>query len=255
MPLPLRALLVDDESPARKEMLRLLQAHSEIQVVGEAEDVTSAASLAERESPNVVFLDVQMAESDGFALLPLLNPLPHIVFVTAHDEFAIRAFEANALDYLLKPVHPKRLAITVERLLSRPKLLPAQRLRVEEAGKLRPHDLIPLRDNGTLRIVQVQQIAWIEAEGIYTSLQLEKSTRMLMIRSIGEWENILPDELFARLDRSLIVNLGWIRGISVQDRNSTLVFFDGQDTPLSIGRTASARLRNAMRAFIPKETC
>jgi len=116
----LRALLVDDEAPARKVLEQLLSLHPNVRVIGEANSVANAADLCRDLQPNLVFLDIQLNDEIGFDLLPKLRPVPAVIFVTAHAEFAIRAFEVNAVDYLLKPINPQRLASALERIQHRP---------------------------------------------------------------------------------------------------------------------------------------
>ncbi len=241
---PLRALLVDDEGPARKQFRILLRAHPEVEIVGEAECVREAAELAQRTNPDVIFLDIQMPEASGFDLLLHLESRPMIVFVTAHDEFAVGAFDAHAFDYLLKPVHPRRLASTIERL--RASSVPNIGA---TSSQLCPDDLVTLRNGVTTCVVLVRDIGWIEAEGAYTRVQLEKGRHMLVLRSIGEWEEKLPGKFFSRLDRSLIVNLGWVTDVNVFNRNITCVKFRSVDTPLKIGRTASTKLKASLKIF------
>ena len=116
----LRALIVDDEVPAREHLTQLLECHCNVKIVGEANSVATAAALCRDLQPNLIFLDVQMPGGDGFSLLSKLDPLPAIIFVTGYDEYAVRAFEVNAVDYLIKPVNPHRLADALERIIHAP---------------------------------------------------------------------------------------------------------------------------------------
>lgn len=240
----LRALLVDDERLARKRLRELLLAHPGIRVVGEADGVNAAAELAAQEQPDVIFLDVQMPPHTGFDLLPRLSPVPQVVFVTAYDAFAVRAFEAQALDYLLKPVHPDRLAETVRRLRTEGGAKPGA---PAEEGALQIKDLIALRDRGHMRMVTVDRIAAIAAEGAYTQVILSGQGSMLILKAIGHWESRLPFPPFVRVERSLLVNLNLVREVHVRTRDHTEVNLDGVAQPLVLGRPASARLRKAMK--------
>lgn len=241
---PLRALLVDDERPARRWLRELLAAHPEIVIAGEADGVKSAFALAAVEAPDLVFLDVQMPPGSGFDLLPCLPPGCRVVFVTAHDTFAVKAFEANALDYLLKPVHPDRLCETVRRLLApQPSLPPAQ-----DASDLRLQDFVPLRDRDRFQMTRVEHIAAIQAEGAYVRIQARDQPPILVLGGIGEWEKRLPCPPFARLDRSLLINLNRIKEARVRSRDETLLTLHDLSTPLQLGRAASLRLRKYMKA-------
>ncbi len=241
---PLRALLADDERLARKRLRKLLLAHPEIEVIGESNSVNSTVAFARQENPDVIFLDIQMPPGCGFDVLPLLAPLPKIVFVTAHDQFAVKAFRANALDYLLKPVHAVLLAETVQRLRSLPTMITPRS--EDSAGRLRRHDLVTLRDKGILRIVPACQIASIEAEGAYSRVLLSGQDPMLLLRPICEWENRLPFPPFIRVDRSLLVNLDLVRAVDVLTRGETHLRLEGVPEPLILGRAASARLRKQL---------
>lgn len=245
----LRALIVDDEPPARRWLRELLSKQDGIQVAGEAGSVAEAVELAARKSPDVIFLDVQMPPSSGFDLLPKLIPLPKIVFVTAYDAYAVKAFEANALDYLLKPVRPERMAETCRRLFANSPVPPSldSAAEPERDAELAPGDLIPLQDGGTFRMVPVVGIAAVEAQGAYTRVHLSGQGSLLLHRGIGEWETLLPSPPFHRLGRSVIVHLGLIRSVDTVTRDETRVEFEGVEAPLVLGRIAAGRLRKTMR--------
>lgn len=243
----LRALLIDDESPAREMLRALLAPHAErVEIVGEARSVSQAVELCARLRPDVLFLDVHMPREDGFALLPrLAPPLPEIIFVTAHDAFAVRAFEVNALDYLLKPVAPARLAAALARLGN----LPAPPAPAPPMA-LTPSDTLVLRSDQSLRAAPVVSITHIEAEENYTRVHLSDSPPMLLRRALGEWERLLPPDLFVRIDRSLLVNLGAVRALDTRSRDEALLHLLGRDPakPLVLARRASLRLRQALDA-------
>lgn len=234
MPNPFEVLLVDDERLARKRLRDLLTDYPEITAIHEASCVTDAIRIINVERPDLIFLDIQMPRLDGFALLPALTYSPHIIFVSAHEEYAVRAFEVNALDYLLKPVDPERLALTLTRL-KRTQPLPL-------------HDnLSLLRDGDELHLVRVNKISTIIAEGAYTKVHLSDSPSIFIRRSISEWETQLPSRQFARLDRSLIINLDRIIKIEQQSRDSTLVHMQGISQPVILRRIASTRLKTILR--------
>lgn len=260
MEMPLRTLIVDDESPARRWLKELLQAHPQLKVVAEAESVANARALLLDTSPDILFLDVQMPPDTGFDLLPYLSSCTRVVFVTAYDNFAVKAFEANAMDYLLKPVRPERLADTVSRLLAttskrinrcKPDTPPGDT--GESTGfslmtpQLQLEDLLPLRDRGRLRMVPVKQVAAIKAEGAYTQIIISGQESMLVLQPIGDWEERLPTPPFARVDRSRLINLSRVKEVQTIDRNQTHVWFDRVSTPFELGRSASRRLRELLR--------
>lgn len=239
----LRALLIDDEPPARDLLRQLLAAHSaSVGIVGEARSVADAAEKCARLRPDLLFLDVQMPREDGFALLPRLTPpLPAIVFVTAYDEFAVRAFDVNAVDYLLKPVAPDRLARALARAAAPPS--PED---PSAAAPLQTGDTLFLRTEQSLRTVPVTSVTHIEAEENYTRIHLADGSTVLLRRTMNEWETVLPAALFIRVERSLIVNRTAVHRVDVVSRDVAQVRVLGHRDPLVLARRASLRLRQAI---------
>lgn len=235
----IKALLVDDEPPAVERLTSLLGAHRDIEIVGQAGDVERAAELCASLQPDVVFLDIQMPRASGFDLLPRLTGKPAVVFVTAFDRFAIRAFEVNALDYLMKPVHPDRLTSTIQRLRST--------TREPSATPLKDSDLVLLKEERSTRLVPLQSISHIEAEENYTSVFVVDSPPVLVRRTLTEWERILPVNRFLRVDRSRILRLDAVLSLHSESRDCTLVLLAGQKKPIELGRRASLALRRAIR--------
>jgi two-component system, LytTR family, response regulator len=243
---PLRTLIVDDERLARKRLRSLLAAHPEVVVVGEAATVAEAAACAALERPDLVLLDVQMPPATGFDLLPLLPaPAPAIVFTTAHDAFAVRAFEISAADYLLKPLLPERLAAALARVReARSRTVPSARPNTWPA--LMPEDALILTAGDRVRRVALAEIAAVAAEGHYTRVHLAAEPAMFLSRGIADWAAQLPAPGFLRADRSLIVNLSRVRGLEVRSRDLARLTLDAVGSPLELGRAASARLRAAL---------
>jgi two-component system LytT family response regulator len=243
----LRAILVDDEPLARIHLANRLRSHPKIDIVGESGDVTSALALVESEKPDVIFLDIQMPKKNGFALLPKLEaiePQPAVVFVTAFDEYAIRAFEANALDYLTKPVSPKRLAKTISRLIKH------ERITLPTSGKVKRlgmEDLVLLRSGAFSMMVQAREIAAIESEGDYTKILLAdgegKERRVLMKQTLSSWESQLPAELFPKVSRSLLVNTKAITRLVRRNPTTWELHFQGIKTLITLSNLESKRLR------------
>jgi two-component system, LytTR family, response regulator len=249
---PLRALLVDDERLARKYLRKLLAEHTDVTVAGEAGSVAEASALAAELRPDVIFLDVQMPPESGFDLLPLLSPAPAVVFVTAHDQFALRAFAASAADYLLKPVEPERLALALQH--ARHGRLPPG----AASGAYGPppsaaptllnrDDLLILRDSGRVRRVCVGDITAIVAEGSYTYVHLAAERTMFLPRSMNTWAQQLPTPPFLRADRSLFVNLSRIARLDIRSRDEGLLTLDAAGDPtLPLRRVALAQIRAAL---------
>ncbi len=244
---PLRALIVDDEPPARELLRRLLAAHPEIDVIGEARSTADAAEQCARLRPDVVFLDVQMPREDGFALLPRLTPpLPAIVFVTAYDEFAVRAFDVNAADYLLKPVAPDRLARAIARVTAPPPTHEAAPATSPSTARLQASDTLFLRTDQNLQTVPVLSVTHIVAEENYSRAHLADGTAPLLRRTMNEWESLLPASHFFRIERSLIVNRTSVLRLDVISRDVAHAHIVGRRDPLMLARRASLRLRQAL---------
>lgn len=218
----LRALLIDDEDLAREEMHRLLLPHSEVTVVGEADSVSAARSLLAQSGYDVVFLDIDLGSGgSGFDLVPHVAPAARIVFVTAHNDFAVRAFEVNALDYLLKPVASARLAASLARLAP---ALPATANASESPdtteralGSLAASDRVFLKSDRGSRFVALSDVAAVMSCDNYSDVFLADSSRFLVRRSLKAWETALPAEMFARVHRQALVNLTQIERIEEPD--------------------------------------
>jgi two-component system, LytTR family, response regulator len=199
----MRALVIDDEPVARREMRRLLKDHPEIEVVGEAENATTALDLIANLKPDLLFLDIQMPGASGFDVLAAIPPpVPHIIFCTAYDAHALRAFEVNATDYLLKPVDPARLSQALLRL--GPKSDSPGATSSEEP--LLESDRVLLKSESRSWFATVRSIWLLTAEGNYTHVHFDNH-RVLLNRSLQSLERRLPKSLFFRVSRSQIVNL------------------------------------------------
>jgi len=246
----LRATLVDDEPLARDHLASRLKAHPEIEIVGQADDVPSAYDLVNSEKPDVIFLDIQMPKKNGFALLPLLekvNPQPAVVFVTAFDEYAIRAFEANALDYLTKPVSAGRLAKTILRLHKQLVSESSLPYPTKESGKkLVAEDLVLLREKSLTMMVKAQGIAAVESQGDYTRIHLREGKILMMKQTLAIWEGQLPVELFAKVSRSLLVNRKSVAKLERKNLLSWDLHLEGTKEPITLSNLESKRLRQAL---------
>lgn len=237
-----RALLIDDEEPARNRLRELLAERSDVEVVGEAASVAEAEQLCGSLRPDLLFLDLQMPRGSGFELLGRINPVPDVIFVTAHDQYAVRAFEVNAIDYLLKPVFAERLDLAMCRLAGR-------RSEAAEAprARFRDGDRLFLPTSNGLRVALIRQVTHVTADGNYTSVKLFDGSSHLIDRSMNEWEALLPAAQFVRLDRSLLLNLAHIESLRVNSRDTAQVTVSGSSEVLKIGRAGRSRLQSALK--------
>jgi two-component system, LytTR family, response regulator len=219
-----KALLIDDERLARNELRRLLAPFPEIRIVGEAANAKQAREQMEALRPNLLFLDVQMPGETGMEFLESLEPpAPQVIFTTAYDEFAVKAFELNAIDYLLKPVDPARLAEAVGRL-ERPKT-PGKAKPAPE-GRLLEKDKVFVREGERCWFVEVGQIRLLESEGNYTRVHFGDAQPQLF-RSLNAMEERLDPKYFFRANRRQIINISWIAGIEPWFSSGLLVQLKG----------------------------
>jgi DNA-binding LytR/AlgR family response regulator len=213
----MRVLIVDDETPARERLKRLLATIDGVEVVGEAEDGLQAVEMLEREQPDLVLLDIQMPGLDGFGVIEAVEELPQIVFVTAYDEYAIRAFEVNALDYLLKPFSRERLEQAIRRARAAQAGEESLTSRIAplleslaKAGRFLSR--LAVRDRNRIRVLNVDQVDWIGVEGEETLVHVA-GTAYAIRRTLAELETRLDPARFFRAHRSAIVNLDRVQEI------------------------------------------
>ncbi len=235
------AIIVDDERLARRELRAMLEeSHaSAVRVVAEAESVRAAAELVRTCDADVVFLDVQLAGESGLELLPLMDPSVAVVFVTAFDQYAVRAFEANALDYLLKPVAPARLARAVERL-GKPN---DGGVAAGQAPKLDYQDRLFLRLDDRMGFVKVADIVSIVSDGDYSIVRLAGGRTHRARKSLREWTFRLPENAFARVHRSTIVNLEFVERVEEWSHFSYRLYLRGLAEPVTMSRRYAGQLK------------
>jgi len=247
----LRVLIVDDEHLARQAMRRLLAAHPEIEIVGEAEGVAQALQEIERTQPQMIFLDIELGGGDGFDLLAALEEPPIVVFVTAYPQYAADAFAVEAADYLLKPVEPERLAESLDRV--RRRLAQAHGLQAPGPAQ-GAAGLIELKTPRRTVLAAPAEIAALRADGDFTRVLLADRPEVMIWRTLAHFESLLPAPPFLRLGRSLIINRDRLRSIEAQSREGAQITLLGIAEPLAIGRTAAQRLREALAADKPGQT-
>lgn len=202
----MRSLIIDDERLARQALRDLLKAHPEIEIVGECANVEEAQAAVEKERPDLLFLDIQMPGQNGFDLLEELDFVPHVIFVTAYDEYALRAFEVNALDYLLKPIEEERLAEAVKKVLEQSEKNTSQAESEASESRLKMDDQIFLKDGDKCWFVTLRNIRFFESEGNYVRVLFENS-KPLVLKSLNNLEKRLDEKDFFRINRKYIVNL------------------------------------------------
>lgn len=236
----MNALIIDDERLARAELRRLLSAHPGVTVVGEAANAAQARERVAELKPDVIFLDIQMPGESGFELLESMEPpVPLVVFTTAYDEFAVKAFEFNALDYLMKPVDPARLAAAVEKLR-------AIGIAKESArtGRLALEDKVFVREGERCWFVQVKSIRLLESEGNYTRIHFDDAQPQLF-RSLNAMEERLDPKYFFRANRRQIINLSWIDRIEPWFSSGLLVTLKG-GAKVELSRRQAQEFRERM---------
>lgn len=243
----MRAVIVEDEPLALARLTRLLQRHHDVVVVGEAGNATDAMQLIQTHAPELLFLDIEMPRANGFELLHALErePRPVVIFTTAHPEFAHKAFEVNAADYLVKPFDDERLTRAVQR--ARMFLAAPPETAERAAPPARPRERYAVRVRGEIVLVNVADVEWVSAEGNYARLHAgEKS--YLIRDSMQRLEETLEPTLFARVHRSAIVNLTRVKKLVLErDGSYEIVLASGATVPVG------ATYRSRVEQFVGEE--
>ncbi|HSJ67486.1 MAG TPA: LytTR family transcriptional regulator DNA-binding domain-containing protein [Anditalea sp.] len=242
----MRALVIDDERLARKELINLLSQHESVEVVGEAINVDDAKEKIEKLNPEVIFLDIQMPEKTGFDLLEELDHVPHVIFTTAYDEYALKAFQVNALDYLLKPIEPERLAEALKRLQT--KIIDQQREESQESpgndNKLSLQDQVFVKDGDRCWFVKLVNVRLFESDGNYIKVYFDNHKPMIH-KSLNALDERLDEKSFFRASRKHIINLSWVEGIEPWFNGGLVVTLKGGDR-IEVSRRQAARFKDMM---------
>jgi len=233
-----KSIIIDDEELAREDLKALLKDFTEVEIIGEAESVEETKILIEELNPDLIFLDIQMPGKSGFDLLEELQIDSKVIFVTAYDEYAIRAFEVNARDYLLKPVNRERLAQAIERLKT------DQEIEDTVQTKLDLIDNIFLMVNNHHQFVKIGSIIKITSAGNYTEIYTSSKLKGLVLKSLKDWEVRLPHNYFVRIHRNAIINLEYVDHVEEWFNYSYKVFLKEIDEPLVMSRRYAAKLKN-----------
>jgi two-component system LytT family response regulator len=229
----MKALIIDDERLARAELRRLLEKHPEVEIVGEARDAEDALNQIGRMEPELLFLDIQMPGANGFELLAQLDRVPLVIFTTAYDDYALKAFEVNALDYLLKPVAPERLAAALAKIVG-----------VKARSPVGAGQQIFVKDGERCWFVALREIVLLESEGNYTRLYFG-GHRPLVLRSLNYLEDRLDAAVFFRASRKHILNLKFIEAMDAWANGGFLVRLKG-NIEVEMSRRQAQKFKETM---------
>lgn len=239
----MKVLVVDDERLARKELINLLKSFDRIEVIGEASNADEANQMIEEKKPDLVFLDIQMPGKNGMDMLEELDFTPNIIFVTAYDEYAVKAFEMNALDYVLKPVELPRLEEAISKVKEKVEVQ-AQDTTTENEETLGEEDQIFLKDGEKCWFVSLKDIRLFESEGNYVRVFF-KDQKPLILKSLNNLENRLSNKVFFRSNRKYIVNLKWVEKVETWFNGGLqLELKDG--TKVEVSRRQAAKFKDVM---------
>lgn len=239
----MKAIIIDDERLARKELNSLLKAHSEVEIMGEAADADEALELIDKLQPDLIFLDIQMPEKTGFDLLAELDRAPYVVFTTAYDQYAIKAFEVNAFDYLLKPIEPERLARVIEKLLDQIRKEAVTTPAVAN-NKLTYSDQVFVKDGEKCWFVKLENVRYFESDGNYIKVFFD-SVRPMIHKSLNALDEKLDEKSFFRASRKHIINLSWVEKIEPWFNGGLMVELRGGDK-VEVSRRQAAKFKEKM---------
>lgn len=238
----MKVIIVDDERLARQELKSMLSTFPNMEIVSECSDAETAIEVINQLKPDVVFLDIQMPGKTGFDVLEELSAVPHVVFVTAHDEFAIKAFEVNALDYLLKPVQPARLADAVKKLNEN--IQQDSRPRIPGEHVLSENDQVFVKDGEKCWFVKLSDVRLFESEGNYVRIYFNQN-KPLILRSLNYLDERLDQKIFFRASRKHLINLRWVDAIEQWFNGGLMVKLKGGEQ-VEISRRQAVKLKEMM---------
>lgn len=252
MTMPLSALIIDDERPARLMISRLAGNYpDELKIIGEASNGTAAIELIERLKPELIFLDIQMPDLNGFDMLTKLKHQPLVIFTTAFEQYAIRAFQENTLDYLVKPIEDSRFLKSIEKLKrwkGNNMLVDFVRLK-EVFDRMQPRKEItalPVKVKDKILLIRFSELVYLEAQMGYVTLHTDKGTEYLSELSLIELEEKLPDD-FLRVQKSFIINKNKIKEISKHFNNRLIITMtDQKQSRITSGTTYIQQIRHAL---------
>ncbi len=239
----MRAIIIDDERLARKELTNLLKDYNEIEIIAEAINAEDAYEKINKLDPDLLFLDIQMPGKSGFDLLEMLDHVPNVIFTTAYDEYALKAFEVNALDYLLKPIQPERLGESIGKLLkkqySQSSYQPDERIK-----KLGIEDQVFVKDGDKCWFVKLADVRLFESDGNYIKVYFDHFKPMIH-KSLNALDERLDDRTFFRASRKHIINLRWVEKIEPWFNGGLMVQLKGGDK-IEVSRRQSSKFKEMM---------
>ena len=238
----MKAIIVDDERLARKELTSLLAEHNEIEIIGEAANIDEAEEMIRESNPDLVFLDIQMPGGTGFDLLEKLDAVPQVIFITAYDEFALKAFEVSALDYVLKPVQPERLAEAIKKLNRVEE--DHRETRDTDEQKLGLNDQVFVKDGDKCWFVSLSNIRLFESDGNYIKVYFD-GNRPMIHKLLNSLDQKLDPRSFFRASRKHIVNLSWVENIEPWFNGGLMVRLKGGDK-VEVSRRQAAKFKEMM---------
>lgn len=207
-------ILIDDERLAREELKSLLKDYLEIEIIGEAKNGEEGLQMVNEQQPDLIFLDINMPGMDGFEMIKQLDEIPRVIFVTAYDEYALKAFEVNALDYILKPVDPERLKEAIQKIVNNEDDFVSTKQEVisRKDRILSINDHVFIKDGEKCWFIELNKIRMLESDGNYVKVFFD-NYRPLILRSLNSFEDRLDPEYFFRANRKYIINLKWVSSI------------------------------------------
>ncbi len=238
----LKAIIVDDERLARAELKKMLQEYPDINVIDEAANAEEGIEKIEMQNPDIIFLDIQMPGKTGFDLLASLERAPHVIFTTAYDEYALKAFDVNALDYLLKPIEPRRLADAVHKLHD--EISKERDPQGNNRGLLTEADQVFVKDGERCWFVKLSEIRLFESVGNYAKVFFAIN-KPLILKSLNALEERLDDHVFFRANRKHIINLRWIEKIEPYFNGGLLVELKGGEK-IEVSRRQTVKFKEMM---------
>ena len=239
----MKALIIDDERLARKELRNLLEEHKNIEIAGEAANADEAYQMINDSKPELLFLDIQMPGKTGFELLQMLDSVPQVIFTTAYDEYALKAFEVNALDYLLKPIQPERLSESLAKLKTRKDVVEEVPEESEE-HKLGPEDQVFVKDGDKCWFVSLSKVRLFESDGNYIKVYFDDFKPMIH-KSLNALDEKLDSRSFFRASRKHIINLKWLDTIEPWFNGGLLVKLKGGER-IEVSRRQAAKFKDRM---------